>query len=341
MEHDQVPPSRKALQEALTLSEDILKNIELSEIPLANIALKASRLGRLLNDIAIQKTMEYEASGYPSTPDGVPNDVYALAVAAGRESTTKDSKTGKLSRHIYVTSIEELERELRSFDAAVAAARDPDVSVSSANPHQTVWNPIGNKFERDTLRTKAARAQQQLSSRRTFIHSYALRRHYELKYSSIADDIFSRLREKVDSAIGEQVPTAVQKLSAVYENLQSDNPEDWSNAVHSCRRILQDLADALFPAQADRVIDENGRKKTIKLGADNYINRLMTFISEHSASTRFSEIVGSHLEYVGNRLDSIFQAAQKGSHAVVTKEEADRYVVYTYLVVGDILTLVE
>jgi hypothetical protein len=44
--------------------------------------------------------------------------------------------------------------------------------------------------------------------------------------------------------------------------------------------------------------------------------------------------------FLGERLDSIFQAAQKGSHAkILVREEADRYVAYTYLVVGDILLL--
>ena len=49
--------------------------------------------------------------------------------------------------------------------------------------------------------------------------------------------------------------------------------------------------------------------------------------------------MGSHLSFIGDRLDSVFRAAQKGSHSVVNKEEADRYVVYTYLTVGDILGL--
>ncbi len=48
-----VPLSRKALSEALYLSSEILKNIELSELPLTNIALKASRLARLLNDFDV------------------------------------------------------------------------------------------------------------------------------------------------------------------------------------------------------------------------------------------------------------------------------------------------
>jgi len=91
---EQIPPSRQALREALALSEEVLRNVELSELPLANIALKVSRLARLLNDFSHQKVMEYEASGYPSTPDGVPPDAYKLAVLAGRESQIKDAKSG-------------------------------------------------------------------------------------------------------------------------------------------------------------------------------------------------------------------------------------------------------
>jgi hypothetical protein len=336
---DLVPPSRQALREALALSEEVLTNIELSELPLAHIALKASRLARLLNDFDAQKIMEYEASGYPSTPDGVVPNIYRLAVEAGRESQQKNEKTGQINNYIYTTSIEELEQELKSTEAALAAARDPDVSVSSANPNQTVWNPIGNKFERDTIRTSAARAQRRLSTRRSFIYSYVLRRHHELRFSGIADDIFSRIREKVDSVIGTKVPDAVQKLSAVYENLQSENPEDWANAVHSCRRILQDLANAVYPPRPDVEKEIGGKKKLIKLGEDNYINRLIAFLEERSTSERFVQIVGSHLSFVGDRLDSVFRAAQKGSHSIVTKEEADRYVVYTYLVTGDVLSL--
>ena len=337
---DEIKPSKVALQEALALSEEILRNIELAELPLANVALKTSRLARLLNDFAYQKIMEYEASGYPSTPTGVPPDIYQLAVVAGREYQIKDAKSGEIENYIYTTSIEELEQEVKSLEVALAAARDPDISVSSANPNQMVWNPVGNKFERDTIRTSAARAQRQLSSRRSFIYSYVLRRNYELKFSGIADDIFSRIRIKVDSAIGEHVPDAIHKLSAIYDNLKSENPEDWSNAVHSCRRLLQDLADAIYPPREDVVKKINGVDKKIKLGADNYINRLISFIEEHSASHRFNEIVGSHLRFIGERLDSVFKAAQKGSHGkIVTKDEADRYVVYTYLITGDILSL--
>jgi hypothetical protein len=71
----------------------------------------------------------------------------------------------------------------------------------------------------------------------------------------------------VDSVIGQSVPDAVQRLTAAYGNLRSDNPEDWSNAVHSCRRILQDLADVVFPATEEiRVKESNGGRTEIKPG---------------------------------------------------------------------------
>ena len=58
---DLIPPSRDALREALSLSVDILRNIELVELPLSNVVLKASRLARLLNDFDMQRGAKGDA----------------------------------------------------------------------------------------------------------------------------------------------------------------------------------------------------------------------------------------------------------------------------------------
>ncbi len=338
---DTIPPTRQALAEALNLSSDILKNLELSETPLTNVALKTSRLARLLNEFDFQKMMEYEAGGYPSTPTGVPQDAWNLAIAAGRKFEQVDPASKVTKTYVYVESISELEEQLRIAETSLTSARDPDVAISSANPTQYVWTPQGNIIERNTVRQSINNASKRLASRRTTIYQYALRKHYELKFSGIADDIFARIRERVDATIGSTVPDAVQKMSAVYDNLRSENPENWSNAVHSCRRILQDLADAVFPAKDEiRTKVVSGKQIQIKLGSENYINRIVAYAEDVSSSERFNGIVGSHLEFLGDRLDAVFQATQKGSHkTIVSREEAERYVVYTYLLVGDILSL--
>lgn len=340
---DAVAPSQKALAEALLLAEEILRNIELSETTLSVCLLKASRLARLLNDQDHQLAFEYEASGYPSSPGGIPPDAWRIAQIAGRvffEKQKQKDGTETLVERAITLAIEVIEQRISATKAALAAAQDPNVSISSANPHQFVAGPLGNAFERSNLLKSLSSDTEMLASRRGFVHRYVTRRYDELRFSGIADDIFSRIRTAVDACVGSTIPKAVQKFSAVYENLQSENPEDWANAVHGCRRILQEMADVLYPPRGDIEKNVSGRTRTIRLGSENYINRLIAFVEANAGSGRYEAVVGSHLRFLGDRLDAAFAAAQKGSHAEISsRAEADRYVIYTYMLVADILTL--
>jgi hypothetical protein len=133
----------------------------------------------------------------------------------------------------------------------------------------------------------------------------------------------------------QHIPSAVQQFDSAHSNLLSENPEDWANAVHSCRRVLENLADAIFPATEDR--EKSG--KVIKLGPKHYKNRLLCYVEDHSSSSSFTGVVGSTLAFLEDRLTALLDAANKGTHAAVTRAEADRYVIYTYLIIGDLLSL--
>jgi len=337
---DQIPPTHKALQEALELSADLLADIELSRVVPMVAALKASRLARLLNDFDHQQIFRHEAGGYPSSAGGIPPEVWRLAELAGRTYEEKDSKSGEIKTFAYTESIDQLAERIETSKVALSAATDSDISVVSANPHQYVKAPVGNTMERRILLNGIAADTNRLASRRAYIYDYALRRYYELKFSGIAEDVFSHIRNAVDEKIGELVPSALQQFAAVHDNLQSENSEDWANAVHSCRRILQAVADAVFPPQSESRVKEMAKGKVeIKLGGENYINRLVCYAEDRSASQRFSDLVGSHIGFLGDRLDAVFRASQKGSHGLVSRDEAHRFVVYTYMTVGDILSL--
>jgi len=336
---NKLPRSKKLYSDALVFAEEILSDIELTRTPLTNVSLKLSRLFRLLNDSYKQNMFQYEASGYPHSPGGYPPEIWAMLKDANRIETSED-KNGKVNQHGYWSSIEQLESQIETIKTRIAVSMDPDISISSANPGQFLTAPIGNKFERDSLQNAMQKSIERLSQRRAFLHVTISDIYTELKYSSLSDDIFSQIRETVDIKISDKVSSSLQKFTSAYDNLKSDNPEDWANAVHSCRRILQDLADHLYPPREDKIIGNKGSNIKIKLGKDNYINRLIAFIEDNSESTRFKELVGSNISYIGNRLDAIFRAAQKGSHSdIVNKEEASRYIIYTYLILGDILSL--
>ena len=315
-----VPPSAQALAEAEVLSGEILRDIELSQIPLSLVVLKALRLARIVNDFEAHQIFEWESGGYPQGANGVTHKVWATAVKTGRVFFWKNSKQEERTQHMYRSSIEELESDKNIGGIALQAA--------------------GNPIERRHLRSQITTTSGRLASRRTFIYNYASRKYYELNFGSAADDAFDRIRSSVDSLIGKVIPDAVRKFSAIYDNLKSENPEDWANAVHGCRRVLLELADAVFPPQAEprrRIVD--GKEILTGLGPDHYKNRLIAYVEKYAESERFEKLVGSELSYMVDRLDALIGAANKGSHADVSREEADRCVVYTYLTVGDILSL--
>src|SRR6478735_231187 len=108
-----VKPSAAALREAMALSDDILRGVELSPSSLTNSALKTSRLARLLGDFTHQKVFEYEAGGYPTTPGGVQLDVWAFAKLAGRVKQRKNEK-GEMKEIAILESVEQLEAQIES-----------------------------------------------------------------------------------------------------------------------------------------------------------------------------------------------------------------------------------
>lgn len=335
-----ISPSPEALTEAEHLSAQILENIELNQLSLSLIVLKALRLARLLNDFEYQQIFEWESGGYPGGLPVAPQHVWEAAVKANRNYIGNGSTPEDHKWYMYTESIEQIEAVSEIGLISLQAARDPDVSLSSANQSQYVTAPIGNRFERDSLRTQIATSKERIASRRTFIYSYASRKYNELRFGRVADDVFGRIRSSVDALIGQVVPGSVMKFTAIYDNLRSGNPEDWANAVHGCRRVLQELADCLFPPTNEpRKKIVNGKEREVKLGNGNYINRLIAYIEDSSESDRFNEIVGTSLDYIGSRLDALYGETNKGSHAMVTREEADRCVIYTYMIVGDILSL--
>lgn len=326
--------------EALVLADEILKDIELSRCPLTESCLKAVRLARLTGDAEMAQILMYEASGYPTTPSGIPADIFKLCRRAGRVYLDKDSDNGDaLVERSSTASIDQIISSIETFRARLEFSRPQAVSIVSANPNQYVNPPFRNINLENSISTGLTKAVGALSSRRTFIYEYTLSKRLTLNVSSAAEDIFEEYRQRADALIIRTIPEELKRLESIGENLRSDNKEDWANAVHSCRRLLQAVADSIYPAQAGATVKSNGRD--IKIGPDNYINRLVLFCESKQNSKIYEAIVGSNLSYLGNRLDSLFAAAQKGSHAEVSRTEAQRCVIQTYLAVGDVLSLLD
>ncbi len=277
--------------------------------------------------------LRLEFSGYPSLPEGVPQREWYLGARSGRHYKEKN-KAGEIKELMRLESIGRIETEIESARMQLGVSIDPSTSISSANPYQTVFPPIGNTFERNTLRMSMANWRSVLDKIKTSVFEYVLSVYYQLKFGNVAESIFEENRKRVDDKLAKICPTGVKELVAAYENLQSSNESDWSNTANSCRRMLKELANAIFPPR------EETDSKGIKLTEDAYINRLVAFVEQNSQSAKYRMIVGSQLSYLGDRLDAVNESASKGIHGIIAKQDASRLLIYTYLIVGDILSLI-
>src|SRR5690349_18539319 len=78
-----VDPATSRREAALALADELLADIELSQLYPGEIARKAFRLARLLDDQAAMGWLRFEVIGYPSG-DSLPQDAWAAAVRSNR-----------------------------------------------------------------------------------------------------------------------------------------------------------------------------------------------------------------------------------------------------------------
>lgn len=156
----------------------------------------------------------------------------------------------------------------------------------------------------------------------------------ESEYGEIPENIFDEIRNEVDKEFAHLCPNAIEKITVIYEQLSSDKPIVYSEIASVCRKIITDVADTLFPPKKEGLQIGD---KTIALDASKSINRILARIKEDIENDSEKRVFSSMFEYVSNFLKSIQNYASKGDHSEFKKSDATRCVVYTYLLLGDIL----
>jgi hypothetical protein len=315
------PVSRRA--EALVLAEQLLEDVELARLAGIDIARRALRLARLLDDGDAVQWLQYEVAGYPTPLDD--ESVQAAERSGRRAIPAEDGKP-----RWWTNSLTEMETQA---DTAIA-------QIGGLSSSGTSSADVALLVERDKLATLAALRTEATTKRGIrdrvvgALHTYVARRYDELRFGASVESAFEVVRADVDSRIGDLVPNALGMLAAAFENIASTNPEHWANAASTCRRLLKEAADVLRPP-GDPLVLSSG--KTIQMGPDNYVNRLVAWIEARATSETTAQMVGADLEYLGRRLDAANDAGHKGAHASVDRIDASRFIVGTYLVLGDIL----
>lgn len=161
-------------------------------------------------------------------------------------------------------------------------------------------------------------------------HIFSKELYNKLKFSGTVKSCFDLLKEGVDDKLFEIKESLAEQLMISFKSLSSESPEEWSQALTSCRRLIEGLADELYPPSEEKI---NGRA----LGKGQYINRLWAFMDKTIDSSSNKELAKTHVDYLGSWLQSSYKLTNKGVHAELTRLEATKAIFHTYLMVADII----
>lgn len=135
----------------------------------------------------------------------------------------------------------------------------------------------------------------------------------------------------------EAIPKALHQLEVAFERFNSGDAEALSHALTSCRRLLQTVADAVFPPTEDRFTDSRGKLR--KVGPEEYKNRLLAFFDRKLSRSSLA-IVEAETEHVASRLDALYDKVCKGVHSDVGPDEVQLVLFSTCLLIAEVARLV-
>ncbi|MBI1816664.1 MAG: hypothetical protein HYR72_16930 [Deltaproteobacteria bacterium] len=283
------------------LARELIKDIEDSRLPPESIVLKASRLAQMSN--APENTKHWltcEQRGYN------------LQEAVSREYLTHTRR--------WIDPINNKARwgPLGACDAEISAHERRLAGVAPHNVAEAREH-IGAISHLRTIRTTVL----------ALIHSFAAGLYYESVFSGMAESIFEQRKEEVDALLAARCADALEKVASICDRLAEGNREAVSQALITCRRMIDDFADSVYPA-SDKTVEVEGNE--VKLDAKHALNRLNQYVREKTSSH-------SRRTRIRQTLTNLYDRVCAGVHDEVTAEEARCLFLDTYLTLGEILTL--
>lgn len=297
----------------LDLAKELLDDIELGRTDAERLLLKASRLARWVGSEETQYWLKLEMGGYNNTH---PLSLKYMGIT-GRW-LDREKGTG------YWGPLAQQEASIAAEKAKLSALRVPDTSGDYANI--AIQHVTGAMTQSANYITRIAGIRSRVLAQ---LHTFVSEVYYEKEYDSLSESIFERYKQAVDTLIAQHCGDVLEKIPSVMNRLSESDEESISQALSTCRRIIESFADSVFPPTAD-TIEINGN--TLKLDASKHQNRINAYVSARTPSQ-------SRKQKIRQNLANLFDRVSTGVHGEVTAEEAQSLFLNTYLFLGEILHL--
>lgn len=296
----------------LELAKELLDDIELSRVKVDALILKASRLARLCGTEEFQKWLDYEVRGYNSSTE--------LSLAY----------MGKTGRWINREKQEGYWMPVAQVDSLIAAKTIELESMTTPNVSGTDYanvvmhNYLNNKSATSSKIAKLTGIKSRVLG---ILHTFTAEIYYEKELDYLAESIFENYKNDVDTLISSLCGDVLQQIPSVVNRLAEGEEESVSQALTTVRRIIDNFADAIFPA-TDETYNIGGNSLT--LDSSKHLNRLNVFVHQRVESR-------SRRDKIRQNLSNLYGRVSTGVHADVSIEEAQSLFLNCYLLLGEIL----
>lgn len=299
---------------ARELAEQLLADIELSRTEAEPALLKASRLARLISDDESLRWLELELHGYDFTS----------ATRPMLKRMCRLFKNEKGEERAWLQSLGSIEATIRAEQARVQSMKAPSLSgdgliVALNNAHRQINNATSTIISYSRIRSAV------LSE----MYTFATRTFNELTFSESQEELFATARHEIDGLLAPNVDKALDKIESIVERLRKGDHEAVSQAMSTCRRLIDSFADAVYPPSSTPVVVDGS---PVEVNKSKVLNRIAQHVNSKVASK-------SRRDRLRVTLRGIYERVSTGVHDDVTTDEARFLFLQTYVVLGEILTL--
>jgi hypothetical protein len=300
--------------EAFVLARELLEELEYDRLTAGQAVMKTVRLARLLGDSTQTTWLNYESSGYPNDPKADP-----FITATYRWVDVE-------KRQAYWSGAAQIDALAGAVEQQLTGLRVPDVSGELAA--LTIREVREN---RTAIANQLAQLNIVVAAIKANAHTVVLGWYHELLFAQRQADLFATVRSEVDALLAPLAGGPLDKIESIYRRLDDGDPEAVAQALVTCRRLIDAVADALYPPSESPIVVD-GEERNVD--ASHTQNRLHAYVAVRiPSSTRRARLRRS--------LSDLYDRVSAGVHAEVSIAEARFLFLATYIYLGEVLTLAE
>lgn len=331
------PRQQSKRELALDLCHKLLDDLDAEKISASASLLRLTRIAQLSGDSEVLKHAKSELDGFAVIGESPDDMKRQLRDYKGKEKFTS----------------EEIDKALKSVWGEFPDYRRLSFAREYGSGFKTVYLNDGiAKYEEllerirkdtktrytfssgdETVYLTAAELNKLVAGVKRWVYDQVSSIQERLEFGQIPLRAIENTFEFVDTQLFDLIPDAAERLLVAYRNLAEKSEENWVNVVDTCRRVIKDFADAVFPPSETPV-------EGVIVTDDKYLNRIRAYVKQTVSSRRQQTQLDSVLTVLGELLARTDNLASRSVHAgKVSRFEAERVLIYTYLSIGDILVL--